>query len=191
VAEPRLCPDRRAPGGQRELERRQRHGALAGRPGRHTLPPAHRGRMGIRRARRHAHALSGGRRPRRAAGQRQHLRPVRRRALAALARAGRRRQRRLRLHRAGGPPGPQRLRPARHDRQRVGMGGRLVRRGLLRPLARGRPARPGRRHGARAPRRLLAHLAAVRARGLSQLEHPADALRAGGLSPAVRGAAGG
>jgi hypothetical protein len=63
LAQPRLCADRRAPGGQRHLARRPGPGRLAQPHRRPALPPAHRGRMGIRLPRRHPHALPPRRRP--------------------------------------------------------------------------------------------------------------------------------
>ena len=58
VGQPRLSANRPSPGGQRHLERRRGHGPLAERARRRGLPPADRGRVGIRRPRGQPHALS-------------------------------------------------------------------------------------------------------------------------------------
>ena len=57
LARARLRADRRAPGGQRELERRRGLRRVAGEEGGQDLPAAHRGRVGICLPCRHDHAV--------------------------------------------------------------------------------------------------------------------------------------
>jgi len=124
--------------------------------------------------------------PRQLGAHRQRLRPRHGAALAALGGIRTRAARQVRVHRAGRQLRAERLRPPRHDRQRLGMDRRLARRQLLRGLSARRPAGAGNRRRAGAARRLVAHLAALPALHLPQLEHAANALSAGRLPAAAR-----
>ena len=117
--------------------------------------PAHRGRVGVRRARRAAAShLRMGRRVR--AGRPADGQRLAGPAEAALPR-GEREGRRRGRHESGRQLSGQRLWPERHDRQCLAMGGRLVSR---RPVR----ARGTRRQAARQPRRPVGELGSERAR---------------------------
>ncbi len=139
-AEPRLqgLRPRHASGGRRQLVRRadvRRLAELEDRRGR-RLPPAVRRRVGVRRARRHDDGLSVGRQARSQLRQLRHRRPRARRQGRGPRSVGQR-------DRPGRVVPAQRVRPLRHARQRLRVGGGLLR-GGPRARAGGRLGEQGR-----------------------------------------------